>query len=670
MMRQIQTVKAVDTKCETCGGPHSFTECPTVDGYTQVAAYANTGNYNSGGNSYQPQGDRNLLSYRSNNYIGPPDFNQPNVQNRYNQNQNQSYNQNQGNNKGNYQNRGSNFNQWNNQNQVFNQNQGRGNNFNQPPTYQAPTHQPQVVPQVSDFQAYMKANDAVMKNMQTQMTSLTNLNIELKNMFGQFMKMNTASSLSTGSLPRNTVPNPQEDLKVITTRSAVTLAGPSVSPPPLSKEPSPASTSISSSKMPEVTKDTVQPSIENIQPSVAQTHVPIEHVVAPKPKPTIPYPLRVNKQKLHKKDDALALKFVEIFRNLHFESLVSQTLSCICLNQSTTRPADIAEDVFVKVGKFHFPTNFVVVDYVVDPRVPLILRRPFLRTKRALIDVYGEELALRIDAEAITFKSDNPTLISDPIIALSSPSLTPFEGGDFILEEIKACLTSESIPPEINDTNLDLEGDIRLLEELLNKDPSSSPLPLKELNLEEIKIIKSSINKPPELELKELPSHLEYAFLERTEKLPIIIYKELNDEEKSPLLEVLKSHKWAIAWKISDIKGAENLAADHLFKLENPYQDELEKKEITETFSRLLEWIEQKYQETVKTEQDRTRDYKDCSKTGSKDIFCTSQQVKSFTKAKWEIQGLNLPSLKDHLSKGIKKYQVQRLNVSFVKDML
>nr|GFB28987.1 reverse transcriptase domain-containing protein [Tanacetum cinerariifolium]GFB29001.1 reverse transcriptase domain-containing protein [Tanacetum cinerariifolium] len=211
----------------------------------------------------------------------------------------------------------------------------------------------------------------------------------------------------------------------------------------------------------------------------------------------------------------------------------------------------------VKVGKFYFPTNFVVVDYVVDPRVPLILERPFLRIGRALIDVYGKELTPRVDDEAITFKvaqtskysyndaesinridiidvaceeyvqevlgffdnfkSGNPTLISDPIIALSSPSLTPFEGGNFILEEIEACLTSKSIPPRIDETNLDMKGDIRLLEELLNSDPSSSPLPLKELNVEEIKTVKSSIDETPELKLKELPSHLEYAFLKGTD---------------------------------------------------------------------------------------------------------------------------------------------------------
>nr|GFD29763.1 reverse transcriptase domain-containing protein [Tanacetum cinerariifolium] len=97
------------------------------------------------------------------------------------------------------------------------------------------------------------------------------------------------------------------------------------------------------------------------------------------------------------------------------------------------------------------------------------------------------------------------------------------------------------------DTDLDLEGDIRLLEELLNNDPSLSPLSLKELNVEDIKTVKSSIDEPPELELKDLPSHLEYAYLEGTDKLSVIIAKDLKDDEKEALLKVLKSHKRAIA---------------------------------------------------------------------------------------------------------------------------
>ncbi|GKB40844.1 reverse transcriptase domain-containing protein, partial [Tanacetum coccineum] len=199
---------------------------------------------------------------------------------------------------------------------------------------------------------------------------------------------------------------------------------------------------------------------------------------------------------------------------------------------------------------FHYPADFVVVNYDADPRVPLILRIPFLRTARALIVVYGEKITLRFNDEDITFKvgqtsrysynnsesvnriniidvsceeyaqevlgfsdsskSGNPTPSLDHILSTSFPSLTPFEGGDFILEEIEACLTNDSIPPGIDDADFDPEGDLLLLEKLLNNDPLS-PLPPKELHFEEIKMIKSSIDDRLELELKDLPSHLEYA---------------------------------------------------------------------------------------------------------------------------------------------------------------
>ncbi|GJW35882.1 reverse transcriptase domain-containing protein [Tanacetum coccineum] len=251
---------------------------------------------------------------------------------------------------------------------------------------------------------------------------------------------------------------------------------------------------------------------------------------------------------------------LSIWKKLSLPELTPTRMILELVDRSTTSPSGIAEDVFVKVGKFHFPAYFVVVDYVVDPRVPLILRRPFLRTARALIDVYGEELTLQVDDEAITFKvgqtsrysynnaksvnridvidalceeyaqevlgfsdsskSGKPTPSLDLILSTSFPSLTPFKGG-------------------INDADFDPEGDLLLLEKLLNDDPSS-PLPPKELHFEEIKTIKSFIDDPPELDLKDLPSHLEYAFLEVTDKLPIIISKELKDEEKAALLKVLK----------------------------------------------------------------------------------------------------------------------------------
>ncbi|GKA47050.1 reverse transcriptase domain-containing protein [Tanacetum coccineum] len=632
------SVKAVEESCVTCGGAHSYRQCPATDGNTfsgyqdNIQGYVSAAavNYNQGNTGYRPQ---NVA-----NQIRPPGFAQPNVQNnqtRYNQ----GYNQNRGINQGN-------------------------------PNYQAPIHQPQVVT-TSDFSNYIKANDAVMKNMQTQMTSLTNSNIELKNMFGQFMKMNTASTLGSGSLPSNTVANPRGDLKAITTRSGISYEGPPI-PPPSSSLPKVVE------REPEVTKDTVQPSTENIQPPVVQIQAPIdEPIVAPKPKPSIAYPSRANKQKLCEKDDILASKFVEIFRELHFElsfadallhmpkfasmfksllnnkeklfdlakTSVNENCSAVILkklpeklgdpgkflipcdfqgmvecsaladlgasinlmplsvwkklslpeltstrmtlelaDRSITRPKGVAEDVFVKVGKFHYPADFIVVDYDADPRVPLILGRPFLRMARVysynnsesdnridVIDVSCEEYAQEVLRFLVSSTSGNPTPYLDPILSTSFPSLTPFEGGDFILEEIEACLTNESIPPGIDDADFDPEGDIRLLEELLNNDPSS-PLPPKELHFEEIKTIKSSIDDPPELELKDLPSHLEYAFLEGTDKLPVIISKELKDEEKAALLKVLKSHKRAIAWKFFDIKGIDPSFCTHKILMEDDFK--------------------------------------------------------------------------------------------------
>ncbi|GKD26243.1 hypothetical protein Tco_1232457 [Tanacetum coccineum] len=252
--------------------------------------------------------------------------------------------------------------------------------------------------------------------MQTSMSNQTN---ELKNMMASFFQMNTASSSGTGSLPSNTVANPRGDLKAITTRSGISYYGPPI--PPLTNVVE---------REPEVTKDTVQPSIKNIQPPVVQTQAPIdEPVVAPKPKPSIPYPLRANKQQLLD-DEAITFK----------------------VGQTSRYSYSDAESV----NRFD------------------------------VIDVSCEEYAQEVLGFSDTSTSGNLTLSLDPILSTSSPSLTPFEEGDFILEEIEACLTNDSIPLGVDDADFDPEGDIHLLEELLNDDPSS-PLPSKELNFEVLK---------------------------------------------------------------------------------------------------------------------------------------------------------------------------------------
>nr|GFD47030.1 reverse transcriptase domain-containing protein [Tanacetum cinerariifolium] len=113
----------------------------------------------------------------------------------------------------------------------------------------------------------------------------------------------------------------------------------------------------------------------------------------------------------------------------------------------------------------------------------------------------------------------------------------------------------EPISLKIDDSYYDSEGDILLLKEFLNDDPSSPPLPPQEIKVVEPRNEKSSIDKPPVVELKDLLPHLEYAFLEGDDKLPFINAKDLKDEEKTALIKVLKSHKQALAWQFSDIKG-------------------------------------------------------------------------------------------------------------------
>ncbi|GJU29347.1 reverse transcriptase domain-containing protein [Tanacetum coccineum] len=457
-------VKAIEEIYVTYGGPHPYYEYLATDGNTFNASAA-TWTYNQGGPGYLPQGETN---YRASNQMRPPAFPQLNVQN----------------------------------------------------------------------------------------------------------NQNCPSGL--GSLPSNTIANPRIDLKAITTRSGVSYDGPMILPTssPLPKEVE---------REPEATKDKVQTtslgSTAHVQPLIVQVPIP-EHDVAPKPnpKPSIPYPSRLNDQKLREKANNQMLKFLQIFQRLHFDlsfadallhmpkfastfkSLLSNTEKLFEL--ANTPLSENCSAVLLKKlpkklrdpGKFLIPCDFSKLDEclaladlgasinlrplsvwkkfslpeLTPTRMTLeLINRPiaypigvaedvFVKVGKYSYkyDVHGEEFTLRVNDEAITFnvghtsrysykyddesvnridvidvtceeyaqevlkfldssKSGNPTPSLDPIITTFSPSLTPFEGRDFILEEIEACLTSDSIPPGIDDAYFDPEGDILLLEKLLNNDPSS-----------------------------------------------------------------------------------------------------------------------------------------------------------------------------------------------------
>nr|GFB34359.1 DNA-directed DNA polymerase [Tanacetum cinerariifolium] len=389
------------------------------------------------------------------------------------------------------------------------------------------------------------------------------------------------------------------------------------------KEPPIPPTSVNQQKPVEVTKDTEPQNFDDIHPPTVQAEVQIDKptdepvVVIPKAKPNLPYPSRLQKEKNREKDDILASKFMEIFRDLHFElKLADRTIS---------KPTGVAENVFVKVGKFYFPADFVILDFVADPRVPLILGRPFLSTTHALIDVYEGEITLRHDDQSLTLKcGDTPSisynnleslnkvdlidatceefsqvvlgftddvsteissLFYEPIVSSSLQNLTPFDASDFLLlDEADAFIVidDEPISSNIDATYYDPEEDILILEALLNNDPE--PLSNQKdffLTLhKDLKVIEpktqSEEDKPPEVELKELPPHLEYAFLGNNREWPVIIAKDLSPNEKTNLLNVLKNQKNAIPWKLTDIKGIDPEFCSHKILLEEEHSPKVQ----------------------------------------------------------------------------------------------
>nr|GEZ84534.1 reverse transcriptase domain-containing protein [Tanacetum cinerariifolium] len=419
------TVKVVEESCVTCGGAHSYQNCPVTNGNVyrdniqEFISQAFAFNYNQGNTSYRPP-------MMGNNFNHIPIYQPP----------------------------------------VF-----------QPPAYQAPAYQ-SLAPQTQgvskeDFSAYVKANDAVMRNMQTQGQNMQNQLTNLTDLLTKFMNSNSDSTSSSGTLPSNTIANPRSDLKVVENK-------------------------------PEATKDTVTPpnngSTEDVQPSIFKDmSFEISFVDAlilmPKFASTLKALIR-NKEKLSEMartplnehcspvllkklleklgdpgkfliacdflgmDECLAL--ADLGASIHLMplsvwkrlSLLELTPTCMTLelaDRSISLPIGVAEDVYVKVGKFHFPANFVVVDFDADPREVL-----------GLFDV---------------ITSGNPTPYYDLIVSTTSPTLTLFRNNDFLLEEADAFLALEDDPTssEVDQSYVDTEGDILLLEAFLNDDPSLPP---------------------------------------------------------------------------------------------------------------------------------------------------------------------------------------------------
>ncbi|GKB06499.1 reverse transcriptase domain-containing protein [Tanacetum coccineum] len=184
---------------------------------------------------------------------------------------------------------------------------------------------------------------------------------------------------------------------------------------------------------------------------------------------------------------SISLMPLSMWKKLGLPELISTRMTLELANRVICTPGGIARDVFVSVGKFTFPANFVIVDYESDPRVSLILGRPFLWTARAFIDVHGEEMILRDSDERLILNmihdtssySNKPQKESINMIDIYNVSHEDYLEDLFLINHLKfeAYLASDSFPPGSDDTDFDPEGDLHLIEELLNNDPSS-PLPL------------------------------------------------------------------------------------------------------------------------------------------------------------------------------------------------
>nr|GFA08404.1 reverse transcriptase domain-containing protein [Tanacetum cinerariifolium] len=316
---------------------------------------------------------------------------------------------------------------------------------------------------------------------------------------------------------------------------------------------------------------------------------------------------------------------LSIWKKLRLPTLNDTKMVLELADRTISKPMGVAENVFVKVGKFYFPPDFVILDFLADPRVPLILGRPFLSTTHALIDVYEGEITLRHDDQSLTLKcGDTPFIFYnnleslnkvdqidatceefsqvvlgftddvstevcsptyEPIVSSSLQNLTPFNASDFLLlEEADAfiAIDDEPISSSIDATYYDPEGDILMLEALLNNDPE--PLSNQKDYLltlhKDLKVIEPKTqpkeDEPPEVELKELPPHIEYAFLGDNGEWPVIIAKYLSSKEKTDLINVLKTWKKAIAWKLTDIKGIDPEFCSHKILLEEEHSPKVQ----------------------------------------------------------------------------------------------
>nr|GFA86811.1 hypothetical protein [Tanacetum cinerariifolium] len=305
-------------------------------------------------------------------------------------------------------------------------------------------------------------------------------------------------------------------MKAITTRSGVAYEGPSI---PTSKKVVEQETDETADKE----QLNFQGSNAHIQPPVIP--IPEPDVLNTLPRPNLPYPSRHNDQKLHEKATNQMDKFFQISQDLHFDLSFADALLLMPKFASTIKSLLTNKDKL-------FEKKISLPELTPTQMTLELADRSITRPKGVAEDVFvkvGEEITLRVNDEAVTFNLNQTTRYSSTY-------------DDLLVNRIDIIdVAREEYAQEI-------------------------------LDFKEVIKAKSSFKEPPKVELKDLPSHLEYAYLEKNDKLPVIILKDLKDEEKEAVLNVLKSHKRAIAWKITDINGIDPRFCTHIILMEEDFK--------------------------------------------------------------------------------------------------
>ncbi|XP_070015446.1 uncharacterized protein [Nicotiana sylvestris] len=247
-------------------------------------------------------------------------------------------------------------------------------------------------------------------------------------------------------------------------------------------------------------------------------------------------------------------------------------------DRSIKRPVEIVDDVIVKVGKFHLPSDFVILDCAIDKEIPIILGRPFLATGRALMDSERNEIKFRVNDEEVTFQASKGMKLPHEYESISVIDVVDEVEDAVKLKMEEQCLGEALAAILVNFDGEDIDGymeSVNALEGLGSYTYTPEKLSL-DLENRATPPAKPLIIEPPQLELKPLPPHLRYKFLGSNDTLPVIVSSLLNDVQVNQLLEVLKEHRQAIGWTTADIRGIPAGICEHKIQLESETKPSME----------------------------------------------------------------------------------------------